>query len=358
MRLGLGLYSRVLSDGKPWWYFQITHAGRRVRRGRWKTKTEAKQAADQFRAALAEGRVVSTPPQTQTLRGLLTQTGWTKNDQAYARFWLEVAGHRRPLSLTRAELFDIRSDLAKTRATQTVNHYLKFLHKILRRHFPAGMVADTWQGLGIFARPAEQRGHYMILEPEQEARLLAALALPDRQIVRLALLTGLRAGQLFGSLQWEDVSWSKRALFVRAYKRQPDRILPLPTEALTILKAWHRQQHRPQTGPLLSRDYHNWYNRTLRPALVATKLFTLRIRDGRPEGIRFQSFRRTWSTRMNLAGVPLAIIQACGGWTSLDMVDRYTDTTLEDRRRAMEKASYSTTDSTTGMADRRRLTRK
>lgn len=84
--------------------------------------------------------------------------------------------------------------------------------------------------------PAIQRTERRVLSVEEVASLLAGTA-PDPEVhlfARLALATGLRAGELAG-LRWRDVDWTRLALRAQATKTGRTLLLPIPGPLAEVL---------------------------------------------------------------------------------------------------------------------------
>src|SRR5260221_1225836 len=96
-----------------------------------------------------------------------------------------------------------------------------------------------------------------ILTPEQVTALLDELTEPFHTMVLLAILTGLRVGEILG-LRWENVDFSLALMHVsqRYYRGQMDtpktksskRSLPLPLPSLESLKR-HRAKQQSSKDP-------------------------------------------------------------------------------------------------------------
>jgi integrase len=98
-------------------------------------------------------------------------------------------------------------------------------------------------------KPRAAKKTVYILEPEEIARLRAALDLPwERMLVELTITTGLRSGEVRG-LVWDSIDLEGKRLFVehQATRRREDdatktensvRTVPLPGYLIPELKRW------------------------------------------------------------------------------------------------------------------------
>ena len=202
-------------------------------------------------------------------------------DETVARLKTLFAPSLGPLNLRELSAWQIekwRSDrLKKGRTPATVNRDLAALRGLLSR-------AVDWGHLPVHpltrvkALAEDKTGRLRFLAPDEEGRLVAALEARDetrraqrersntwRQergyprwttlgtytdhmtpIVRLALQTGLRFGELTG-LRWQDVDLTRRIVTVVAAhaKSGKARHVPLNDEAVRMLKTWRTSDVTP-----------------------------------------------------------------------------------------------------------------
>jgi integrase len=166
-------------------------------------------------------------------------------------------------------------------------------------------------------KPRAAKKTVYILEPEEIARLRAALSVPwERLLVELTITTGLRSGEVRG-LVWESIDLDGKRLFVeqQATRRRDDDItktensvctVPLPAYLIPELKRWKlacpvtarglvfpgEPNEEGERGPI---DADKLLRNILRRALR---------RAGLPP-LRFHDMRHLAGTLMSEAGVPL-----------------------------------------------------
>ena len=163
------------------------------------------------------------------------------------------------------------------------------------------------------------------LTVDQAAALAAQLPwLLPRTLVGLALLTGLRRGELF-ALRWWDLDELNRSLQVRAavYEGVFDdpktiaslRVIPLPDAALRLLEAWkagtkgtaaHELIFSTLSGKPISPN--NVLRRWVWPACATADL---------PRAT-WLTFRRTYSSWAHDKGVPAKVVAQIMGHTKVD----------------------------------------
>lgn len=121
----------------------------------------------------------------------------------------------RPLQTIRTEEIDaFLADFGRTHAPATVRKTATRLRQVFKRavswgYLPSSPAAD----LSNIPRVPKQTAQ-RIIGPDQVNALLAAAPPYWRPLFLVAVMTGLRRGELFG-LTWDDVLWSERQIRVR-----------------------------------------------------------------------------------------------------------------------------------------------
>lgn len=341
-----GLYSRTNVAGQISWYVRASVNGRMQHFGSFSTKTKARDFYDRAKflrreQRLQPGRTIKVEytipelfgaylPQAQHRRAFREQ-------QRFAEWWAAYWPHQRVFDLTPAHLEQARVDLRSTgrlgvRREGTVQHYLKCLKHAMRAIIqPRSWVVDLWSQV-TFDRP--DGNPPTALTPQDERQLRKHLTTEDADTMRLAIVTGLRRSQLFG-IRWEALLWQQAALALPTIKRQRPRFIPLPTEAVTILKARWQRVGRPATGwafphetkPDLPADPASWYKYRFKPALLRAGLTG--------KGLNFHSTRHAFAVRFLEGGGHVRALQKAGGWSSLNQVEIYTQVQDHGLRSAM-----------------------
>lgn len=260
-----------------------------------------------------------------------------RGQERFSAWWVDRLGTRLVYSLTVKDLEDARRDLRDAgRSIGTVNHYLKCLRHAMRRVvLPRSWVVDLW---AHFKLDAPKSVSPIILTPAQERLLQTRLGRRDYRTARLAVLLGLRRGQFFG-LKWEWLLWELGAFMVPAFKGQAARAVPIPKEGVGHLRTLWREQGKPSSGflfphptrPGQSVVANDWYRYRFKPAAKAAGLYRI--------GVTFHSLRHTWATRQLQGGANPRTVQRAGAWSSLAMVEKYTQAFDQDVRRSVECAA-------------------
>ena len=235
----------------PYWHYDFRWQGHRFY-GSTKTasKTKARQVENLLRAEASNAGV---------RRPALTL------DVACGRYFLEVAQHQASAGTTEYQLANLIEGLgtditlaeldgngvaiyaARRRATvsnASVNREIELLQRVLRRaervwKADIGDMPD-WRTLK-FREPAERIRE---LSFEEEMRLFQNLRADFHPLVRFALLSGVRLGNLI-DLTWSQVDFHNRRLVLKTKSKRPggdNFVLPL-TRPMAALMADQRGDH-------------------------------------------------------------------------------------------------------------------
>jgi site-specific recombinase XerD len=154
----------------------------------------------------------------------------------------------------------------------------------------------------------------------------------DEAIVRLMAETGMRAGEVVG-LQVADLDLQRGLVTVRRGKGGKGRTAPFGPQTATALDRCirGRRTHRlADTGALfLGADNWRTFNYFgLRHALLR------RAKEAGIDGFHLHLLRHTAATRWLRAGGSEGGLMAVAGWSTRDMIDRYTGASASERAAA------------------------
>jgi integrase len=212
----------------------------------------------------------------------------------------------------KAEDPDLAEALRKRRLR--ANRHLVTLKAALTRAWRDGRIAhnDAWVRIQPF--PGTERRRSRFLTNEEARRLLKASPPELRDLVRLALLTGARYGELC-TLNVNDFQSDAGTLFVRDSKSGKPRHIILNDEGAQFCR--QAILGRPGEEPLLrrtnggrwSRDHHR------RPFKEAV------ARAGLDQLFTFHELRHTWASLTIMAGAPLMVVAQNLGHRDTRMVE-------------------------------------
>lgn len=217
-----------------------------------------------------------------------------------------------------AQIEDLKVRLARTLGPKSINNVVGVLNRLLTVAKKRGELAELPEVEWL--RPDAPAFDWLRFD---EADALIAAARDEwTSMIRVAIRTGLRRGELLG-LRWDDVDFAGGRLIVRQAivrrrvttpKGRRAREVPLAASALAALKA---QRHL--RGPLV------WCypdGTSLAPRLLARELERTRRRAGlRPIG--WHVLRHTFASHLAMRGVPILTIRELCGHASVTMTLRY-----------------------------------
>jgi integrase len=252
---------------------------------------------------------------------------------------LDIEAFKKKRKETPTKRGKVRSDVAVNRELETLRH-------MLNKAVEWGMLSENpfsrFRGSILFE---EDENRIRYLTEEEIKRLFTVLdqEKPKRKespeekikpyeylgnIVRAALLTGLRKGDLL-SLKWSDVDLEKGILFLNEQKKSGKRrVKVLNRDMLDLLKSIPRGQSEtiftgPDGTPL--QDVKRSFRTVLRLAGV--------------KNFHFHDLRHTSASYMVMRGASIKAVQEHLGHTSLAMTQKYAHLSPEFQRAEVEKLS-------------------
>jgi len=207
-----------------------------------------------------------------------------------------------------------REGSGKPLSPRTVAKILTLLGTVFRYGKRIGLMSDN-PAADVRKPKAAKRSVY-ILEPEEIARLRAALDVPhERLLVELAITTGLRSGEIRG-LVWDSIDLEGKRLFVehQATRRREDdatktenalRTVPLPGYLIPELKRWKLACPVTARGLVFPGEPGEGGERGPIDADVLLRNILRRaLRKAGLPPLRFHDMRHLAGTLMSEAGVP------------------------------------------------------
>jgi integrase len=176
------------------------------------------------------------------LKGLRT------DENRYQNHLKHLWGERESKSLTALEVDRLRLELLMTHQPGTVRNVLELLSRLL--NFAAKKRLCETPTFTI-EMPKVNNIKTEDLTPQQLARLLEALEkAPNLQVahlMKMALLTGMRRGELF-RLKWDDIDFERDFIHIRDPKGGQDQKIPLNGKARELLQS-HPKTDSPYLFP-------------------------------------------------------------------------------------------------------------
>jgi len=213
----------------------------------------------------------------------------------------------------------------RPRKPATVNREMCVLSKIFSLAVDAEVLDDNPCRRVKQLRMANQRVRYLSHREEEE--LFEALNEAEwvKDIVVMAINTGMRRGEIF-DLKWFDVDFNRLMVHIRQSKSGRPRTIPLNATVQSLLEGLPKTSEyafpSPKTGGRVN-DVGRQFERAVTKAGLVD--------------FHFHDLRHTAATRMADAGADPFTLAAILGHSDIRMTARYTHATDEAKRRAVEK---------------------
>lgn len=281
-----------------------------------------KTALDRYAAEITPSKRITTQRREKSLRAHL---GAALGDYSLAAITPDLVAEYRDQRLQAGlSASSIRLELA----------LLSHLFTVAIKEWRIGLVYNPVSNI---RKPAPHRGRDRRLSPQEEERLLRACDAHSNpmfgQIVRLALHTSMRAGEI-SSLRCHQVDLDKRVVTLTETKNGSTRTVPLSSKATFVMRSAIENPLRPADTDLVffgdpgrdgkRRPYEfrpQWY-RTLAEVGI--------------DGLRFHDLRHEAVSRLVEAGLGDQEVAAISGHKSMQMLRRYTHLRAEDLVRRLD----------------------
>ena len=223
-------------------------AGIRAERieGKRKSRKEIREAEEAQKRAEAEKWTINRLwEQYKAQKGSYSTLRTDKSNYKHIKPMFE---DKEPRELVPLDVDRLRIKLSKKKKPQTVKHVLALLKRIINFGVDKGLC----EGPGFkIQMPNVNNLKTEDLTTEQLKRLLEAIDKDEdiqaANIMRLALFTGMRRGELF-KLKWEDVDFERGFIHIRNPKGGQDQKIPLNEAAREVLTS-HPRSDSPYIFP-------------------------------------------------------------------------------------------------------------
>ena len=319
--------------------FDVVVNGKRERR-QYPSQTEAETALDQYReeqrnpkpqaSAVAVRPVLTLAQAVERYLAAKARKRTVGEDKRQLEQLKTVFGSGTPLAeITAARISQYKADRLGTKSEHTgrpltaaaVNRPLALLRHLLR------LAHEEWEQLEAMPRirlEREPQGRIRWLEPDEEARLLAACAKSQNQellaIVTVALETGLRKGELLG-LTWDRVDMSRGVLRLEVTKSGRRREVPMRQAVYDVLAAI----------PEKEREGRVWRSENIRTA------FERAVVVAQLDDVHFHDLRHHFASWFVMRGGNIVALQELLGHASLSMTRRYSHLAPDHLRSEVSK---------------------
>lgn len=337
-------------DGSVTYHAEIRLKGYPPQRESFRTRTLAKKWIQDTESAIRDGRHVRiAEAKKHTVKDLIDRfvSQWLSQfphrvvrQTAYLAWWKERLGHLLLADLTPAVVAEARDALLseittrqKLRNPATVNRYLGAFSRALTIAMKEwGWVDDT--PMRKVSKPSEGNGRNRLLSLEEKDRLLQECRLSPNPhlfpIVSLALLTGMRFGEIVG-LKWEDIDLLNRTITLEKTKNGERRILPLTDLVEKILANW-------QKTDIASGLIFKPTSPTNRSGLVGIRnAFIKTLQRAKIPNFRFHDLRHAAASFLAMSGATQGELMAILGHKTPTMTRRYAHYSQKHIANVMER---------------------
>jgi integrase len=173
---------------------------------------------------------------------------------------------------------------------------------------------------------AEDNLKFQTLSEEAERAILACSPPYLRDMIVLALNTGLRSGDIF-KLQWEEVDLEQRQLNFLVQKTQKLLSIPINDAAHATLTAWHSMKKGPYV----------FYNQMTVDRFRDLKTgFELACKQAGVMGVMWHTLRHTFASRLIRKGTDIVTVKELLGHSTIVVTMRYAHTNDEAKVNAVK----------------------
>ena len=262
------------------------------------------------------------------------------NESRVRHHILGCFGNRKLGSFTRVELQDFLDAKAEVLSFSVVDHLRWDLRQILELGRAEGILERSPAAL-LFTPRAAQKPRRKRMNWKEVQQLFNALDLRERLIAMLAVIAGMRPGEIL-ALQWKHIRGDAVSIRQRVYRRVLDtpksahsvREVALSPQLEKLLAEWKTLVADSSTeawvfsseaGSPLARD--NLWQRNFKSRLQKVGL----------EWATFQVMRRTHSTLMKELGTDPKLVADQQGHTVDVNLNVYTRSSIHARKKAVER---------------------
>ena len=292
------LYKRSKKEGAHWWV-RFQTGGVEVRQS---SGTDRKELAEQFEQQLREAIW------NEQALGIERHT-W----QEACERWCKDKAKKKSLLRDKQAIarLNLSGDLESIEPPANVGARELAVYRSIMN-----AAADDWKWIAVAPKvkmpPLVKHDPYWI-QPEQFVTLIKELPPHAQQIAKFGVATGLRSANI-RKLKWTDIVGNTAMVASLSAKAGKPLGIPLSAEARAILKE--------QAGAHAVYVFTDHLGRAPIGSLK-TCWGKARIRAGVPT-FKFHHLRDTWAAWHTLKGTPPIILKELGGWSSLQMVEKYS----------------------------------
>jgi len=344
-----GLYEQPKGSG-TWWVITYVNGIRK----RWKvgSKTAAKAFYQKLKTEQMENRLFPEKYQHKRimfsalakdrLAFVAANHSRPKGDNHLIERWLNAFKDMDATQITPSLIENVLAGIKKEgKAPATINHHLILIKAIYNRAIRDGLLS---------VNPAVRVKPYKLnnticryLTPKQEAVLLEHLSITYHPLVKTAIYTGIRQGELL-RLRWEDVDWNTGILTVKKSKHGQAHRVPMNSIVQSVMSEAYQNRKGDRIFPHDSSQMRKSFEKAIKAAGLAP--------------FRFHDLRHTFASRLSMKGANDRTLMVLGGWKSPAMLSRYAHLSPTHLWQAVESLVENKPDTETEQPPKQPLKRK
>jgi len=222
-----------------------------------------------------------------------------------------------------------KSKLKDGNKRSSCNRYLALMKRMFNVAIHEGYAEENpVQKVKLFSEKDTLKEH--ILTEREEGRLMEACSETLSPIIVVALNTGMRKAEIL-NLKWDQVDLKARRIKVEKTKSGKVRFIPVNNALHNVLN---------RLGSENGQCPYVFFNpETMKPYVDMKKGFKAACRRAGIEGLRFHDLRHTFATRLVAKGADIETIRDLLGHHSITVTQRYTHSSDERKRAAVELLS-------------------
>ncbi len=221
--------------------------------------------------------------------------------------WLQAFKDLDASTITPSMIENVLAEIRKEGlAPATINHHLTLIKTIYNRAIRDGLLT---------VNPAIRVKKYKLnnqivryLTPKQETTLLEHLPNTLHPLVKTAIYSGVRQGELL-RLTWDDVDWNTGILTVKKSKHGEVHRVPMNSIVQGVISELYQNRKTDRIFPFDDSKMRKAFNEAIKAAGLAP--------------FRFHDLRHTFASRLAMKGVNDRTLMVLGGWKSPAMLSRY-----------------------------------
>lgn len=213
------------------------------------------------------------------------------------------------------------------RSPADVNRKLALLRAVMHAAYSEYRWLDGVAPLYRFA-PGGSVERIRHLKPEEVLRLSRAMPEQYRDLVLMAVATGLRRGNVL-RMRWDQIDFGSRTIRVDGVEMKNGQtlVLPLNQAAVDVLNR-RKGNDSPWVFPLND-------GKPLKE--ISSKVWAAACEKAGLSDLRWHDLRHTWASSLRKSGVETSVLRELGGWKDARMVERYAHLDIDHLRAAAER---------------------